>query len=56
MADVVAVEVDVEVEVAADVAVDLEAQAVMLPVPCLGRLCSVAKILTVLAQQETPKQ
>ncbi len=55
MADVVAVEVDVEVEVAADVAVDLEAQAVMLPVPCLGRLCSVAIILTVLAQQ-APKQ
>ena len=53
MADVVAVEV--EVDVAADIAVDLESQAVMLPVPCLGRLCSVAIILTVLAQQ-APKQ
>ena len=60
MADVVAVAVDVVVDVAVDVVVDVavdhEAQAVMLSVPCLGRLCSVAKIQTVLAQQEAPKQ
>ena len=48
--------VDVAVDVVVDVAVDHEAQAVMLSVPCLGRLCSVAKIQTVLAQQEAPKQ
>ena len=54
VADVVAV--DVAVDVVVDVAVDHEAQAVMLSVPCLGRLCSVAKIQTVLAQQEAPKQ
>ena len=52
MADVV----DLAVDVVFDVAVGHEAQAVMLSVLCLGRLCSVAKIQTVLAQQEAPMQ
>lgn len=56
----VVVAVDLSVDVAVDVVVDAdrdhEAPAVMLSVPCLGRLCSVAKIPTILAQQESPKQ
>lgn len=50
---------DLSVDVAVDVVVavrDHEALAVMLSVQCLGRLCSVAKIPTILAQQESPKQ
>ena len=51
----VAVAVDVDVDVVVDVDRDYEAPAVMLSVPYLDCLCSVAKIPTILAQQESPK-